>query len=625
MLRRLRARLGSLRFRHRRKPVQLPVAVSVRNASGLAASAESVIEVMSVPAGALLITLAFADGVTLAFSQDQATDLGDYVGSFVRQRCLMQRQGPWVVFFRPDADGQRAEAVVEYGSFYNFTAKPPLTESGVAPAHILSPYTATITQSGATLATVQVPRHYWGARWRWQSAPRPFVRTFADFVAMKALLPMSNAAMWGKRPALRSIAHAGPMTPAGLQTGMGTPGDRPELGPTTEYQAGWLVAGDENGRASMMAQAEAAGSMCIHIRSADGFAPLDVQKFPYLSQIFGSGTGKIPTAPRLTYAQDPNYFNTQCAHYPDVAFVPWLLTDDPYLLEECQFNAVYHATESNYHQATQKLPGMAQPSETRGWAWGMRDISRMAAFAPETVPSWLLPRSAFRANLNDCLTYAKKYLASTTPACSVFSLITQGNYLSSWMMGYHAAIAGWMKWSRLFPEWDAACSYIMKSVLAFNAPPEAGGWDRRWPAPYQVNLLNFRVGAPLGSPQPPADPQYKPSQYDANTPASWGECFELYKTWCNAQAHTRAFDPGAWSEDRVYQTGTDYPYGSNIAAPSGAIAIEVQRACLAAAEMAGEPGAAESHDWLAARMPAVLSSYSGAGGTPAYRYAFWPE
>jgi hypothetical protein len=562
-----------------------------------------------------LLTIEFSGSVSLTFDEADAIDLGDYEGEYVRQACEVVVSGPWAVYFRPDVNFVRDEIVVEYGCRYGLDVKPATCPT---PAHILEPYTATIKRGEEVVATVEVPKHYWAARWRWQSAPRPQIRTLADLVAMRALPPMTEAGLSGGNNTVSHVEYAGPMTRGGLQAAMGATGDRPELGPTTEHQAIYLVANDADGEVTMRTQAECAGTMGLHIRDEDTGAPLDVQKYPYHGLNLGTTTLPKPPNP----AGDPNYFVLDCAHFGALTFVPWLLTDDPYLLEECQFGANYHCIESAYHQSVNKLPGMAQPSQARGWAWGVRDIARMAAFSPERPPSWLLPRSAFAANLDDCFAFANNYLSSQTPSCSVFSCMTQGNIISSWMIGFNACVVGWMKWSGYFPDWDGVASYVLRTILELNAPPEAGGWDRRWPAPYSVNVLGLRKTtdtqpSPLGQ-----DMQYKPSPLDAETPTSWGECWELYQKWCNAQPHQKALGEG-WTEDKVYENAVDYPYGqSNVAAPSAGHYQGIQRAGLASAALAGETGAYEAHQWLSSKMPAVVQTY---GNHADYRYTHWPE
>jgi hypothetical protein len=60
----------------------------------MVASLDISIAVAPAPSSGLALTLAFSDGTSLSFSQDQATDIGDYVGAFVHQKCLRQINGP---------------------------------------------------------------------------------------------------------------------------------------------------------------------------------------------------------------------------------------------------------------------------------------------------------------------------------------------------------------------------------------------------------------------------------------------------------------------------------------------------------------------------------------------------
>ncbi len=202
----------------------------------------------------------------------------------------MQRQGLWTVFFRPDADGSRQEVVVEYGTFYDFSASPPkLSDGGTLaggdiPVHIFAPYTAIISSSGTTLATLVVPNHWWRARWRWQSAPRPLKRTFADLVAMKAVLPMDLAFVKNTPPAT-GLAWAGPMDTGGLTSQMTTTGDRNEIGFITEPQACWFLNGDANSLQRLMTNAEAMGSVPAMIRDLATNAPFDVYTYQLCHQV----------------------------------------------------------------------------------------------------------------------------------------------------------------------------------------------------------------------------------------------------------------------------------------------------------------------------------------------------
>ena len=97
----------------------------------------------------------------------------------MRQKCYFAKNPAfpdWRVYFRVDADatgkritvaGTREEIIVEYGR----------SSTGATRTPISSPYTATITKQGVRVATYTMPKHWWYARWRYQSSPRPVVRS----------------------------------------------------------------------------------------------------------------------------------------------------------------------------------------------------------------------------------------------------------------------------------------------------------------------------------------------------------------------------------------------------------------------------------------------------------------
>ena len=197
----------------------------------------------------MCLHLAFGDGTSLEFAEREAVDVGTYEGECVRQRCLRQvahgyedyRDG-FVIFFRPDVDGLRDEVIVEYR--HAPTCSPPacrrLVFNDVPPQH-LAAYTATITGGCLTEPVhVAVPAHYWATRWRWQSAPRPLVRTYDDLVAMRAILPLDESLIYSAAmPPFKS--WGGPMSNGGLLAYMPNTGDRPDIGMLTDWQAAWLL------------------------------------------------------------------------------------------------------------------------------------------------------------------------------------------------------------------------------------------------------------------------------------------------------------------------------------------------------------------------------------------------
>ncbi len=115
------------------------------------------------------------NGRTYRYDGAAGIDLGawsDPQGQFV-QDCFRVNHPelPLSVFIRPDRGTDRLEVVFELGRLWA-TAEP----------QNLPQYQAKIMRGPATLATIDVPYHYWRSRWRWQSAPRPIRTTAAQLM-----------------------------------------------------------------------------------------------------------------------------------------------------------------------------------------------------------------------------------------------------------------------------------------------------------------------------------------------------------------------------------------------------------------------------------------------------------
>ena len=118
------------------------------------------------------------------------------------------------------------------------------------------------------------------------------------------------------------------------------------------------------------------------------------------------------------------------AHFPGVAWLPWLLTDDPWHLEGLQAIGVFSTIESNLYEFTYKFPGLACPPTCRSWCWGTRHHAQLAAFSPITPPSWLKPRSYWASMLEDDLKYVELHYNSDIKATRIFHCATSAN--SAW-------------------------------------------------------------------------------------------------------------------------------------------------------------------------------------------------
>jgi hypothetical protein len=443
----------------------------------------------------LAITLQFRDGASLTFQDREAEDAGAYIGPIVHQKCFVIRgKNGWTVFFRPDADGSRDEIVVERGRM--------ILPEGEPPQHILEPYTAIISKQGQELAKITVPYHWWWSRWRWQSAPRPVLRKRADIAAL--VPPYGKSMLYGRPPFSQNISYVGPMDTAGIHVTMGDAGDRPDIGPVTEAQADFLINETPAALTAMLAQAEACGSMGVHWRDERTGAFIDVLKNAYWAYLSGDIRNTIPKAPRPPLppgmksgnGADPRWIGFEVAHTPCLAFVPYLLTDDPYFLEETQALATLAVAISNYHAQLQKLPGLVYPGEVRSFAWSIRAVFHAAFASLPAPPSWLLPKSYFERCLSKNGTFVDRYMQSPAKAHKTFFAFPRADMIEGWQTSYVDAALCWGI-QLGYKEWLPRLQWIMSSQLAM-LPPQApaNGWDYRIePSPYEWFPLKLPNGS----------------------------------------------------------------------------------------------------------------------------------
>ena len=169
----------------------------------------------------------------------------------------------FTVFFRRNTDGSCEHTVFEYGN-------PWVT---VQPTN-LGAYTATISKAGVVLHTVNVPNHFWFARWRWPQSPYPVTVTPAALIA-SGMLPHYDASVLGKYSKDCAAFTYTPMTLAGLTGNMGQTGERGDIGLVTEWQADYICCGTN--LPTVLAQAEAGGTFPWNMRDPTTGAPFNAQ------------------------------------------------------------------------------------------------------------------------------------------------------------------------------------------------------------------------------------------------------------------------------------------------------------------------------------------------------------
>ena len=495
----------------------------------------------SAPTTALLKAVVTIGTQTFEYREENGRDLGDFVstiGGFT-QRCVrVDVSGSALsVFFRPDRNSDRVEVVFELGRLFNST-----------PANLGS-YTVAISRGSQLLTTVNVPAHYWLSRWRWQSTPRPVVADVAALiqqgllppydrsgVAPPATLPTNyfqlpsgewidlnivdqfktgnfNAAssLVISASAINSILNATAIstgtvsvTPqvyaimglAGITAYMPQTGERSEIGIVTEPQAQYICTASQAALDVVRAQAEAAGSFPWHMRDEATSAPINFGTYPR-AQWYDPGTN-IGT-PYIARASNTPY-TVDAAHQPALAYVPYLLTGDPYHLETLQFQSTWNWGS---------LPPNYRPSvpQSRQFAWTMRTLAQTTKMTPASVPSWMLPKSYWQQQLDAWRGYFElNFVNSTRPERVRFRCATDidttrdegatapgGTWIDPWQDEFVANIVGWIV-AMGFTEWRTTFDWVIGGTIARTS--SLGGWVRAQSTPYRMILRTSKT-API--------------------------------------------------------------------------------------------------------------------------------
>jgi hypothetical protein len=486
-------------------------------------------------------------GNTYQFDEASGTSLGDYVDPAKRfvQGCVRATndQLPLTVYFRPDRDSHRAEVVFELGSIW----------SKAQPAN-LGAYKATILRGGRTVFTASVPFHYWWSRWRWHSSPRPVAAKVSDLMASGLLPHYDNRVNQGAAHPTRAFSYQ-IMDVAGITRAMGMTGERDDIGPVTECQGEFLCTGNPTALATVLAQAEGAGTLPWHYRDEKTGAPIDLIRYAKAT-IYSREDGD-PYIP-ITKADG---IGLDSAHMPAVAYLPFLLTGDPYHLETLQFQVTFNYVE---------LPGHARyrTNQTRGQAWILRNLGQAAAVTPEKTPQWLMPRNYFQKLLDlkrDWIN--QQFVSQDDPIRSVFRTMEQnftstpdgafdaGTMVSPWQEEFLAFILCWLVLMG-HHDWEPIARWKIGSTTART--DGTSGWIRAVPTPYRIA---FR-------------------QHGGNTPwlRSWGEAWALNASYLG------------WQDSD--------PNHLRIQRPAQLTYIIYSRGALAMAARANLPEAKTCFDWL---------------------------
>ncbi len=421
----------------------------------------------SLPAGTVRVTP--EGGTAILYDLAQAVDSGSFQGPGFTQRNFRLPRAPGLptlsISYRPDEDGRRHELVFE------------LSDATAREAADLGGYAVTLEIDGRTVLSGATPQHYWSARWRLQTAPRPRVRTAAALV-QAGLVPAYETVPREER---RSKPYQ-PMGLADLVGYMPTTGERADIGLFPEWVSAFLTSSDADAWQRTLANAEAAATFPWHWRDETGQI-FNIDRHPDWSiDPRFAPRGKVPPWPANRTKGAPTVDD---AHQPQLTYVAYLITGDPYYLEELQFQANWHM----WSHGSMHGIGLVIASQVRGLAWTLRQVALAAGATPDTVPPWLLPRDYFLRKLeNNRKWFMEQTVDSIDPLAQTFHFprIIDPTAVASWQEDFITLVLGQivrMGFTAWRPVHDWACANLVARGSGTS------GWPRNVPVWYYINLL----------------------------------------------------------------------------------------------------------------------------------------
>lgn len=278
-------------------------------------------------------------------------------------------------------------------------------------------YDLAATQGGQTVLQQSAVAHNHHARWHkviwWGGEPLAQVRhNMPYFLESRATwnydlsltIPESTLA---REAANLAKADTGPMGPALITPYFPTTGGRSEIGPLPRWTALYLLTQDPRARASMLANADAAGAIPVHYRDSSTDQPVNLETHPGLALLFGSST---PADAPPAMANGDTIWSPDSAHQASFAYLPYLVTGDAFYLDEIMFWATWNmgAVNPGYREGGK---GLINADQIRAQAWSLRSIGEAARALPDAHPM----KAYFQRKLADNLTwYVQRYPRNTT-------------------------------------------------------------------------------------------------------------------------------------------------------------------------------------------------------------------
>ena len=190
-----------------------------------------------------------------------------------------------------------------------------------------------------------------------------------------------NATTLAAQQTALAAANTGPLGAALVTQYEPTTGARPDIGPTTQWGADWLVSQSAVAEQIMLANANAAGAEPIYAVNANGSAVSTANDPGFW--LDSRNSTNLPTVNYGTVETISNW-TMDAAHIADLTYLAALSTGSAVLLEQLQAQANFDllSVAPPYRANDSAMLGLQE----RGIAWTIRDVANAAFLTPGSSP-----------------------------------------------------------------------------------------------------------------------------------------------------------------------------------------------------------------------------------------------
>jgi len=345
----------------------------------------------------LAVQLNFASG---AYKGTQTIDLASALRSSLASSPVYWYQGPLATQARVDVPlpGGPLHLTADVTVFKdgNVTAdvqfNNDLTSLSTSQAAALPPlvYTATITSMGQTLSYPITQYQYqdWHAVLSSNDPPRVNVQHDVSYLEhVGAILPydlttgVSEATLVAYAKINAQSGFGLPLAVNGVTQAMGTTGNRPDIGYTTQYNTVWLLTGDARAATLALAQGDTAGAIPWNYKLANGhwMTPGD-SLMVWIQPDSGHPT---TTTQAETGSGSGTNWTLDVSHEPNLAYVPYIMTAQRWYLDRLNAEAAVSIIASWTAYRCPKPTSTCDiilngRDQVRGQAWALREVQEAA-------------------------------------------------------------------------------------------------------------------------------------------------------------------------------------------------------------------------------------------------------